>query len=92
MSFKILPKNHIILCWVQSHVDIRGNKKADSAAKSALDFPHAKVGVPYNDFKHSYILRKDPPPQCEHSQCILTVCHILVVCNHFDQERKDIFG
>ena len=41
---------------------------------------------------HSYILRKDPPPQCEHCQCILTVCHNLVECNHFDQERKDIFG
>ena len=27
------------------------------------------------------MLRKDPPPQCEHCQC-----------NHFDQEMKDIFG
>ena len=41
---------------------------------------------------HSYILSKDPPPQCEHWQCILTVHHTLVECNHFDQERKDIFG
>ena len=121
---------------------IRGNERADSAAKSALDLPHAKVGVPYNDFKHcinqyilsiwqddwngavanrlhsvkpdlgdwqfsyrrcrkdevvlcrthighthlthSYILKKDPPPLCEHCQCIMTVRHILVECN---QER-----
>ena len=41
---------------------------------------------------HSYILRKDPPPLCEHCQCILTVRHILVECNHFAQEIKDIFG
>ena len=41
---------------------------------------------------HSYILRKDPPPLCEHCQCILTVRHILVACNHFALERKDIFG
>ena len=41
---------------------------------------------------HSYILRKDPPPLCEHCQCILTVRHILVECNHFARERKDIFG
>ena len=41
---------------------------------------------------HSYILRKDPPPLCEHCQCILTVRHILVECNHFAPERKDIFG
>ena len=129
---------------------IKGNEKADSAAKSALDLPRAKVGVPYNDFKHcinqyifstwqddwngavanklhsvkpvlgdwqssyrrcrkdevvlcrarighthlthSYILKKDPPPQCEHCQCILTVRHILVECNHVARERKDIFG
>ena len=33
--------------------------KRQSAAKSALDLPHAKVGVPYTDFKHkinNYIL------------------------------------
>ena len=125
----------------------KSNEKADSAAKSALDLPRTKVGVPYNDFKHcinqyifntwqddwngavmnklhsvkpvlgdwqssyrkdevvlcrarighthlthSYILRKDPPPLCERCQCILTVRHILVECNHFAQERKDIFG
>ena len=120
---------------------------ADSAAKSALDLPHAKVGVPYNDFKHcinqyilstwqddwngavanklhsvkpvlgdwqssyrrcmkdevvlcrtrighthlthSYILMKD---QCEHCQCIMTVRHILVECNHLARTRNDIFG
>ena len=34
-------------------------KKADCAAKSALELPHAKVGVPYTDYKHwisQYIL------------------------------------
>ena len=35
-----------------SHGGIRGNEKTDSAAKSALDLPRAKVGVPYTDFKH----------------------------------------
>ena len=32
------------------------------------------------------------PPQCEHCQCILTVHHILVACNHFAEKRKVIFG
>ena len=40
---------------------------------------------------HSYILKKDPPPQCEDCQCVLTVCHILVECNHFAEKRKDIY-
>ena len=33
-------------------------------------------------------LKKNPLPQCEHCQCILTVCHILVECNNFAQESK----
>ena len=139
-----------MFCWVPSHTGIKGNEKADFAAKSVLDLPHTKVGVPYTDFKHlisqyifstwqddwngavanklnsvkpvvgdwqssyrrcrkneavlcracighthlthSYILRKDPPPQCEHYQCIPTVRHILVECNHFARETKDTFG
>ena len=133
--FKFCQKD-IIFCWVPSHIGIRGNERADSAAKSALDLPHANVGVHCNDFKpcisqyilstwqddwngavanklhsvkpvlrdwqssyrrcrknevhltHSYILKKDPPPLCEHCQCILTVHHILVECNHFAQKRK----
>ena len=34
-------------CWVSSHIGIRGNEKADSAATSAPDLPRVKVGVPY---------------------------------------------
>ena len=133
-----------------AHTGIKGNEKADLAAKSALDLPRAEVGVPYTDFKHSisqyifstwqndwngavmnklhsvkpvlgdwqssyrrcrkdevvlcrtrichthlthtYILRKDHPPLCEHCQCIPTVRHILMEWNKFARERKDIFG
>ena len=143
-------KIYIVLCWVPSHTGIKGNEKADFAAKSALDLPRIKVGVPYTDFKHlisqyifspwqvdwngavanklhsvkpvlgdwqssyrrcrkdkvvlcparighihlthSYILKKDTPPQCEHCQCILTVRHILVECNHLVRKRNDTFG
>ena len=40
----------IVFCWVSSLNDIKGNEKADFAAKSALDLPRTKVGVPYSDF------------------------------------------
>ena len=50
----------------------------------------ARIGHTY--MTHSYILNKDPPPQCERCQCILTERHILVECNHLAQTRNDIFG
>ena len=50
---------------------------------------HTRIG--HMHLTHSYILKKDPQPLCEHCQCILTVRHILVECNQFAQERKDIF-
>ena len=48
--------------------------------------------VLHTHLTHSYILKKDPPPLCEHCQCILTVRHILVECNNFSQTRNDICG
>ena len=41
-----------MFCWVPRHTGIKGNEKADFAAKSALDLPRTKVGVPYTNFKH----------------------------------------
>ena len=35
-----------------------------------------------------YYLRKDPPPQCEHCQCILTVRHILVERDNCAEKKK----
>ena len=46
----------------------------------------ARIG--HSHLTHSYILSKDPPPECEHCQCILTVRHILVECNHFANKRR----
>ena len=72
--------------------------------RSRISFCHSVLGdwqnevilcrgrIGHTHLTHSYILRKDPPPQCEHCQCILTVHHIFVDCNHLAQVREDIFG
>ena len=57
--FLNIAKKDIVFCWVSSHTGIKGNEKADFAARSALDLPCTKVDVPYSDFKHcisQYIL------------------------------------
>ena len=46
----------------------------------------ARIG--HTHLTHSYILRKDPPPQCEHCQCILTVRHILVGVQSFCSRKE----
>ena len=51
-----------------------------------------RAHIGHTHLTHSYILKKDPPPQCEHCQGILTVSHILVECNHLARTRNDIFG
>ena len=54
-----------------------------SAARMKLSCPMLATFI--------YILKKDPPPQCELCQCI-QVRHILVECNHLAQTRNNIFG
>ena len=58
--------------------------------KDEIIMCHARIG--HTHLTHLYILKKDPPSQCEHCLYILIVYHILVECNHFAERRKDIFG
>ena len=57
--------------------------------KDEIVLCRARIG--HTHLTNSYIFKNDPSPQCEHSQCILTVHNILVECNN-NAQRKDIFG
>ena len=50
---ELKSENHkkIILCWILSHIGMRGNERADSAAKSALDLSPKAISIPYTDLK-----------------------------------------
>ena len=50
----------------------------------------ARIG--HTHLTHSYILKKDPPPQCERCQCILTVRHILLECIHFAEKKERYYS
>ena len=53
INLRLLNMSHrqIIFCWLPSHVGIRGNEKADKAAKSALSLQPSNIKLPYTDFK-----------------------------------------
>ena len=48
----LLKKPEIELCWIPSHIGIKGNDQADSAAKTAWKMPiDESFKIPYTDLK-----------------------------------------
>ena len=44
-------RKEIITCWTLSHIGVRGNERADLAAKLLLDLTHDKSRILYTDLK-----------------------------------------
>ena len=44
-------RKEIIICLTPSHIGVRGNERADSAAKLALDLTPDKSRIPHTDLK-----------------------------------------
>ena len=44
-------RKEIIICWTLSHIGVRGNERADLAAKLVLDPTPDKSRIPYTDLK-----------------------------------------
>ena len=61
LRFHNMGSKHIILCWLPSHTGIKGNEKADIAAKSTLLLPPSNFKLLYTDFKpiiNKYLFNK----------------------------------
>ena len=61
LRFHNMSSKHIILCWLPSHTGIKGNEKADIAAKSELLLPPSNFELSYTDFKpiiNKYLFNK----------------------------------
>ena len=56
------------------------------------EFALCRARIGHTHLTHSYILNKDPPSQCEHCQCILTVRHSFMECSILLGKKEDIFG
>ena len=41
----------ILICWIPSHIGMRGNERADLEARLALDLPRNKFRILYTDLK-----------------------------------------
>ena len=74
LFFLVFANKDIIFCWVPRQV-----MKKQTAAKSALDLPLVKVGIPYVDFQ--YVSQYIFP---------LAVIPLIAVARHGDKKLRSI--
>ena len=51
-----------------------------------------RLRIGHTHLTHSFVLKREQPPQCTHCQVPLTVQHILIDCTHFNSQRVQYFN
>lgn len=101
-DFVALIKSYVDKLWQQSW-DTEANNKLHSIQPLIHSLPVYKLPrrderlihrlrVGHTYLTHSFVLKKEQPPQCTHCQAPITVQHILIDCTLFMSQRVQYFN
>ena len=68
-----------------------GKWKGSSRTSRREETVLSRLRIGHSRLTHSFLLRREDPPECIPCQCPLTIKHILVECLDFDQIRSRYF-
>jgi len=51
-----------------------------------------RLRIGHTHLTHSYLLNRQDQPECSHCDCVLTVAHVLLECNHYNVVRQRYFN
>ena len=63
-----------------------------SVVKMLLFSGVRRLRIGHTRLTHSYLLNRQDQPECSHCDCVLTVAHVLLGCNHYNMVRQRYFN